>query len=206
MHSILWPSKPPHGRPAGGWAPCRNCTQQSPCQLTLWLNPPPPPSTTILAAEKSLAEYRDRLPQNVIDEINGAVADLRGVMESENPEASLVGFGSIEGRMLVVCRAAGSAGMCCGATGSGKLEWLCLRAMNRHCGCCLPWCSAQAASLCWLANSPPPPSHPPYLQDIKAKINGVQQAVMKIGSSLSGQASSGGSEDVQDAEVKDKKE
>ena len=40
------------------------------------------------AAEKSLAEYRDRLPQNVIDEINNAVADVRGVMESENPEAS----------------------------------------------------------------------------------------------------------------------
>ena len=44
------------------------------------------------------------------------------------------------------------------------------------------------------------------LQDIKAKINAVQQAVMKIGSSLSGQGGSGGSEDVQDAEVKDKKE
>lgn len=41
------------------------------------------------AAEKSLAEYRDRLPQNVIDEINNAVADVRGVMESENPEASM---------------------------------------------------------------------------------------------------------------------
>lgn len=38
------------------------------------------------AAEKSLAEYRDRLPQNVVDEINNAVADVRGVMESEDPE------------------------------------------------------------------------------------------------------------------------
>jgi chaperone protein DnaK len=83
----------------------------------------------IYSAEKSLAEYRDRLPQNVIDEINNAVTDLRGVMESEEPE------------------------------------------------------------------------------DIKAKINGLQQSVMKIGSSLSGQGgSSEGGENVQDAEVKDKKE
>lgn len=45
-------------------------------------------------------------------------------------------------------------------------------------------------------------------QDIKAKINALQQAVMKIGSSLSGQGGSGGEggENVQDAEVKDKKE
>lgn len=47
----------------------------------------------------------------------------------------------------------------------------------------------------------------PPAQDIKAKINGLQQAVMKIGSSLSGQGgSSEGGENVQDAEVKDKKE
>ena len=53
------------------------------------LPPPPAAAAAAAAAEKSVAEYRDRLPQNVIDEINGAVADLRGVMESENPEASL---------------------------------------------------------------------------------------------------------------------
>lgn len=47
---------------------------------------------------------------------------------------------------------------------------------------------------------------PCVLQEIKTKINALQQAVMKIGSSLAGQSTDGGSENVQDAEVKDKKE
>jgi molecular chaperone DnaK (HSP70) len=38
------------------------------------------------AAEKSVAEYKDKLPQNVVDSINAAVSELRGVMESENSE------------------------------------------------------------------------------------------------------------------------
>ena len=33
-----------------------------------------------------MTEYKDKLPQNVVDAINTAVADLRGVMESENSE------------------------------------------------------------------------------------------------------------------------
>lgn len=49
----------------------------------------------------------------------------------------------------------------------------------------------------------------PILQEIKAKINALQQAVMKIGENLSGggggdAGGSGGGENVQDAEVKDK--
>lgn len=48
--------------------------------------------------------------------------------------------------------------------------------------------------------------YPSLPQAIKSKINALQQAVMKIGSSLSGQGGAGGSENVQDAEVKDKKE
>ena len=38
------------------------------------------------AAEKSVAEYKDKLPQAVVDSINAAIVDVRGVMESENPE------------------------------------------------------------------------------------------------------------------------
>lgn len=60
---------------------------------------------------------------------------------------------------------------------------------------------------------PPAPSPSPRAQEIKAKINALQQSVMKIGASLAGQqgggdgGSAGGSgENVQDAEVKDKKE
>lgn len=45
------------------------------------------------------------------------------------------------------------------------------------------------------------------LQEIKAKVTAVQQAAMKIGEHLAGGAggsSGGSSENVQDAEVKDK--
>lgn len=91
--------------------------------------------SSIYSAEKSVEEYKDKLPQNVVDNINTAIAELRGVMESENA------------------------------------------------------------------------------QEIKAKTTALQQATMKIGEALSGKASSGGgeggdsgSENVEDAEVKDKKE
>ncbi|KAL4439475.1 hypothetical protein ABPG77_008804 [Micractinium sp. CCAP 211/92] len=80
----------------------------------------------VYSAEKSLAEYKEKLPTAVVDQINAAIADVRGVMESENPE------------------------------------------------------------------------------EIKAKTQALQQAVMKIGESLAGSSSSSSSENVQDAEVKDK--
>ncbi|KAI3424827.1 hypothetical protein D9Q98_008213 [Chlorella vulgaris] len=41
----------------------------------------------IYSAEKSLADYKERLPQTVVDEINTAVTDLRGAMEGEDAEA-----------------------------------------------------------------------------------------------------------------------
>ncbi|KAL4437300.1 hypothetical protein ABPG75_004439 [Micractinium tetrahymenae] len=40
----------------------------------------------IYSAEKSVSEYKERLPTAVVDQINAAIADVRGVMESENPE------------------------------------------------------------------------------------------------------------------------
>jgi len=76
---------------------------------------------------------------------------------------------------------------------------------------------------CWCTHLPLTPHHTPLpftqtphslepstphtrrpLQEIKAKTNALQQAVMKIGESLAGKSSEGGSENVQDAEVKDK--
>jgi hypothetical protein len=44
--------------------------------------------TVIYSTERSLAEYRDKLPQNIIDAINTSIADLRGVMEQENAAVS----------------------------------------------------------------------------------------------------------------------
>ena len=47
----------------------------------------------------------------------------------------------------------------------------------------------------------------PALQEIKSKITAVQQAAMKIGEHLAGKSGGsegGSSENVQDAEVKDK--
>ena len=46
----------------------------------------------LAAAERSVAEYKERLPQNVVDSINAAVAELRGVMESENAEVVSLGL------------------------------------------------------------------------------------------------------------------
>ncbi|CAM6005409.1 unnamed protein product [Sphagnum balticum] len=42
--------------------------------------------TTIYSVEKSLAEHKEKLPQDVIDNITNAVADLKKSMESENVE------------------------------------------------------------------------------------------------------------------------
>lgn len=83
---------------------------------------------TIYSTEKSVAEYKDKLPQNIVDAINASIAELRSAMEGENAE------------------------------------------------------------------------------EIKAKTTAVQQAAMKIGEHLAGKggSSEGNSENVQDAEVKDK--
>jgi molecular chaperone DnaK (HSP70) len=40
----------------------------------------------IYSAEKSVGEYKDKLPQNVVDDIAAAVAELRGAMEGESAE------------------------------------------------------------------------------------------------------------------------
>ncbi|KAA8536340.1 hypothetical protein F0562_028818 [Nyssa sinensis] len=42
--------------------------------------------TTIYSVEKSLNEYRDKVPSEVVSEIESAVADLRKAMEGENVE------------------------------------------------------------------------------------------------------------------------
>jgi molecular chaperone DnaK len=42
--------------------------------------------TTIYSVEKSLTEHKEKLPQDVIDSITNAVADLKKSMESENVE------------------------------------------------------------------------------------------------------------------------
>lgn len=121
-----------------------------------------------------MAEYKDRLPTTVVDNINAAVSDLRGVMESENPEVG-----------CLFCRT--------------------FRGSTGDVACCL---------LLWRAGVQTIPvhllSHGLDMQEIKAKINALQQAMMKIGESLAGSGGAGGEggsgENVQDAEVKDKKE
>jgi molecular chaperone DnaK len=40
----------------------------------------------IYSTEKSVSEYKDKLPQDVVDAINSAIVDLRGAMESDNAE------------------------------------------------------------------------------------------------------------------------
>jgi molecular chaperone DnaK len=40
----------------------------------------------IYSTEKSVSEYKDKLPQDVVDSINSAIVDLRGAMEGENAE------------------------------------------------------------------------------------------------------------------------
>jgi len=41
----------------------------------------------IYSTERSVSEYKDRLPQNIVDNINAAVAELRASMEGEDAEA-----------------------------------------------------------------------------------------------------------------------
>ncbi|VFQ81854.1 unnamed protein product [Cuscuta campestris] len=43
--------------------------------------------TTIYSIEKSVNEYRDKVPKEVISEIESAVADLRAAMTGDNPDA-----------------------------------------------------------------------------------------------------------------------
>ena len=40
----------------------------------------------IYSTEKSVSEYKDKLPQDVVDGINSAIVDLRAAMEGENAE------------------------------------------------------------------------------------------------------------------------
>ncbi|KAG7674227.1 hypothetical protein KSW81_006053 [Nannochloris sp. 'desiccata'] len=40
----------------------------------------------IYSTEKSVSEYKDRLPQNVVDDINNGIAELRTTMEGESAE------------------------------------------------------------------------------------------------------------------------
>lgn len=40
----------------------------------------------IYSTEKSVQEYKDRLPQNIVDDINSAMAELRSAMEGDNAE------------------------------------------------------------------------------------------------------------------------
>ena len=40
--------------------------------------------TTSYSVEKSLNEYKDKLPQDVVDSVQGALADLKAALESEN--------------------------------------------------------------------------------------------------------------------------
>ena len=60
--------------------------QNSPTLTCLLPPPAAPPGAPPAAAEKSVVEYKDKLPQAVVDSINAAIADVRGVMDSENPE------------------------------------------------------------------------------------------------------------------------
>ena len=86
------------------------------CFLSPLLSFPP-------AAEKSVAEYKDKLPQNVVDSINAAVSELRGVMDSENSE-------EIKGKITAVQQAvmkigeslAGKGGAEGGAAGGENVE------------------------------------------------------------------------------------
>lgn len=42
--------------------------------------------TLIYSTEKSVTEYKDKLPQDVVDSISGAIADLKASMEADNAE------------------------------------------------------------------------------------------------------------------------
>lgn len=42
--------------------------------------------STIYSTERSVSEYKDKLPQNIVDAINASIAELRSAMEGENAE------------------------------------------------------------------------------------------------------------------------
>ena len=42
--------------------------------------------TMIYSAERSVSEYKDKVPQTVVDAINAAIGDVRGALESESAE------------------------------------------------------------------------------------------------------------------------
>ncbi len=197
----------------------------------------PPLNPAAPAAEKSLAEYKEKLPTAVVDQINAAIADVRGVMESENPEVgnpppTLVhsslpspawtpptpppppthpctrprththththshtrfslrpDFGQMARHLLAVAQV-----LCVAAA---LWEMLALRRCGAV-GAAVQRSSLRAHTL----RARPSPA--PVPQEIKAKTQALQQAVMKIGESLAGSSSSSSSENVQDAEVKDK--
>ena len=42
--------------------------------------------TMIYSAERSVSEYKDKVPQTVVDAINAAIGDVRGALESASAE------------------------------------------------------------------------------------------------------------------------
>ena len=42
--------------------------------------------TMIYSAERSVSEYKDKVPQTVVDAINAAIGDVRGALESQSAE------------------------------------------------------------------------------------------------------------------------
>jgi chaperone protein DnaK len=71
--------------------------------------------TLIYSAEKSLAEYKDKLPQNVIDDISGAITSTRELAQtSEDPEAIRAKVNELQQAVMKIgenlSKAAGSEG------------------------------------------------------------------------------------------------
>jgi hypothetical protein len=138
-----------------------------------------------------VSEYKERLPQTVVDNINTAIADLRGVMESENPEV---------GR---ACRLR----VACEGRGEGWPAFSYLERKRAKLTRGWPFRGPQKSRVLLIVCSSAPRAASALAQEIKGKINALQQAVMKIGENLSGgggDAGGSGGENVQDAEVKDK--
>ncbi|EFN53090.1 hypothetical protein CHLNCDRAFT_36653 [Chlorella variabilis] len=76
----------------------------------------------IYSAERSVAEYKERLPQNVVDSINAAVAELRGVMESENAEEIKAKSNELQQAVMKVGVSLAGSGGGEGGEGSGGGE------------------------------------------------------------------------------------
>ena len=56
----------------------------------------------IYSSEKSLAEYRDRLPQGVADGINAAVSELRAAMEGDDAEDIKAKSAALQAAMMKI--------------------------------------------------------------------------------------------------------